>query len=595
LSNFTLFQGEPRVIQVEIVLILSLLLITGIALFVRRFRFPYTVALVLAGLLLAFASNALALTPQNVSGLITSELILAILVPPLVFEGALFISWRTFQNNLLPILLMSVVGVALGTLIVAGLMVGEVNIIGILGERFEIPSLVNLIGLPLAAAIAFGALISATDPVAVIAFFRSLGVEKRLSILVEGESLLNDGVSIVIFQLALVIGGASALVHGSLDAPTFNFWSALWQFTRVSIGGVIVGLIIGKLADLLLERTDNRLVETTLTMPAAFGAYLLAEQLHLSGILSVVACGIFLGNNIPRHTTPTTKIALYNYWEVLSFIVTSLIFLIIGSLIDISQFFTIQNLVLVLAAVIAILVARLIVVYGMSAVANFGAPIINKILKTTTRMEPIPSSYQHVMFWGGLRGAISLALALSLSPNTFGPGIGEQIRLMTFGVVLFTLLVQGTTIERLIKRLGLAHKSQAQIEKERQLGRYFIARAARNELNRLHDMGIVSGSLWQAIQEAQQAEIDERDQAVRDMMHRYPEMGVELALQARRLALQAERTAIQEAASREIISEEIQEELAEELDARLAAVDVIARQADRTQILDEEEAEEGGA
>jgi CPA1 family monovalent cation:H+ antiporter len=235
------------------------------------------------------------------------------------------------------------------------------------------------------------------------------------------------------------------------------------------------------------------------------------------------------------------------------------------------------------------------VVYGMSAVANFGAPIINKILKTTTRMEPIPSSYQHVMFWGGLRGAISLALALSLSPNTFGPGIGEQIRLMTFGVVLFTLLVQGTTIERLIKRLGLAHKSQAQIEKERQLGRYFIARAARNELNRLHDMGIVSGSLWQAIQEAQQAEIDERDQAVRDMMHRYPEMGVELALQARRLALQAERTAIQEAASREIISEEIQEELAEELDARLAAVDVIARQADRTQILDEEEAEEGGA
>jgi CPA1 family monovalent cation:H+ antiporter len=592
LSNLPLFQGEPGVIQVEIALIFSLLLITGVALFVRKFRFPYTVALVVAGLLLAFVSNLLALPPQNLNGLITSELIMAILVPPLVFEGALHINWRIFRSNLAPILLMAVLGVILGTFIVAGLMVGEVNLLGLLGDRLRLPALAGLAGLPVTAAVAFGALISATDPVAVIAFFRTLGVEKRLSILVEGESLLNDGVSIVIFQLALALGSMSVVLQATPEQSLVNIWQASWQFIQVSLGGVTIGLVVGKLADILLERTDNRLVETTLTMPAAFGAYLLAEELNFSGILAVVACGIFLGNNIPRHTTPTTKIALYNYWEVLSFIVTSLIFLIIGSLIDVTQFFTIQNLVLVLAAVIAILAARLLVVYGMSALANWAVPLGKRISKTSGNVEPIPVKYQHVMFWGGLRGAISLALALSLLPNTFGPGVGQQLRLMTFGVVLFTLLVQGTTIEKLIKRLGLAHKSPAQLEKERQLGRYYVSRAARDELNRLHDMGIISGSLWQAIQEAQQAELDERDQAVRDMMHRYPQTGAELALQARRLAMQAQRTALQEAASREIISEEVQEELAEELDAHITALELIARYTERSNVLDEDRSDE---
>jgi CPA1 family monovalent cation:H+ antiporter len=572
--------GESDVIQIEIAVILSLVLITGISLLVRKLRFPYTVTLVLVGLLLAFISNMLPGSLNNLSQFISSELILAIFVPPLIFEGALHIQWKLFRENLLTILLMAIVGVLAGAFMVGGLVIFIFEGMETAAASLNLVNLASLPGIPLTAAIAFGALISATDPVAVIAFFRTLGVNKRLSVLVEGESLLNDGTSIVIFKIALALGGAAVVAHGQEAAVNFSFINSFWEFSKVSIGGVLVGLIIGKLGEFLFARTDHRLVETTLTMPAAFGAYLLAEQLHLSGILSVVAAGIYMGNAIPAHTSPTTKIALYNFWEVLSFIFTSMIFLLIGWVIDIRQFFTPRNLLLIIAAVIAILVSRLVVVYFMSFLSNHGIPAVSKWVGKPYETPKIPVPYQHVMFWGGLRGAISLALAISLAPNVFGVGMGEQLRLMTFGVVLFTLVVQGTTIEKLIRKLGLARKSKQQYEKERYLGRYFIVRAAQEELTRLHRLGIFSGSVWEAVREAQQAELEQYDQAVRDMLHRHPGVGHELAIQARQIALQAQRTAIGDAMRQGIISDEILEELTEELDAKIEVIELIAQQAE---------------
>jgi len=575
---FFLQTGDPDVIQIEIAVILSLVIITGISLLVRKLKFPYTVTLVLAGLLLAFISTMMPPNLYNFSQFISSELILAIFVPPLIFEGALHIPWKIFRENLVTILLMAIIGVSAGAFIVGGLVITIFEGLETAAASLKLTTLASLPGIPLTAAVAFGALISATDPVAVIAFFRTLGVNKRLSVLVEGESLLNDGTSIAIFKIALAIGGATVIAQGQEPAVDFSFLSSFWEFSKVSIGGVIVGLVIGKLAEILLARTDHRMVETTLTMPVAFGSYLLAEQLHLSGILSVVAAGIYLGNAIPSHTSPTTKIALYNFWEVLSFIFTSMIFLLIGWVIDIRQFFTPRNLLLVAAAVIAILASRLLVVYFLSFLSNYLIPAIGKLRGKPFKVQKIPLPYQHVMFWGGLRGAISLALAISLSPDAFGAGIGEQLRLMTFGVVLFTLVVQGTTIEKLIRKLGLARKSDQQQDKERHLGRYFILRMAQEELNRLHRLGIYSGSVWEAIREAQQTELEQHDQAVRDMLHRHPGVGHALAIQARQVSLQAQRTALGDAVRQGIISDDIQDELAEELDAHLEGVDLIAQQ-----------------
>jgi CPA1 family monovalent cation:H+ antiporter len=182
------------------------------------------------------------------------------------------------------------------------------------------------------------------------------------------------------------------------------------------------------------------------------------------------------------------------------------------------------------------------------------------------------------MFWGGLRGAISLALALSLGVNDFGPGIGEQLRLMTFGVVLFTLIVQGTTIKPLIKRLGLAEKSRRQNERERYLGRFYTSRAAQKELDRLNEMGVVSGSILEAMQEAQRMELEERDQDVREMFQRHPGLSVDLTLQVRRAMLQAERTALGEAARSDLISVDTFEQMMEELDCRVEALNAIEDQ-----------------
>lgn len=557
-------ESDSNLVNLQIALILGLLFITLVAVLVRRIKIPYTVALVIAGLALAFVPST-PLIELDTDQLVTSELILALLVPPLIFEGALYINWKTFRESLIPILLISVLGLLLATLIVGGVVVGMSGLVDSIASSLNLTVVEDLSGLPIIAGIAFGALISATDPVAVIAFFRSLGVDKRLAVLVEGESLLNDGTAIVIFKLALAIGGVTGALGEGSEAG-FSLLETAWDFFTVSIGGLTIGLAVSALAYILILRPmDDNLVETTITLPVAFGSYVLAEQLHLSGILAVVAAGIYLGNHIPSSTTPTTKIALYNFWDIISFIVTSLIFLIIGWQIDIRQFLSIQNIILIFSAIVAILVARAIVVYGMSA--------ISKRLGVG-----IQRSYQHVMFWGGLRGAISLALALSLPANTFGPGVGEQLRLMTFGVVLFTLLVQGTTIEGLIKRLGLAERHPRQVERERYLGRLFAGRSAQEELNRLNEMGIVSGSLWQAMAKAQQTEMKERDQDVRDMLLRHPGMEIELALQVRRSMMQAERTALAEAVRQEIISEEIQQELLEDLDYRLQALDEIESQ-----------------
>jgi CPA1 family monovalent cation:H+ antiporter len=561
---------ESSVFQTEIVLVLGLLLIAIVAIFTGKVRFPYTVALVIVGLCLAILPTTPIIDLEATDQLITGEIILALFVPPLVFEGALRINWQTLRNNLLPVLLMALLGVMVSTFIVGGVVYWMDTSLYALADRWPFPGSSELRQIPFIAALAFGALISATDPVAVIAFFRRLGVGKRLSVLMEGESLLNDGTSIVIFGLMMTLGGVVVGSGGEVTAET-GIFAIIWRFIYVAVGGVLVGLVVAVVADyIFLRPLDDRLIETTITLPLVFGSYIIAEHLlHVSGILAVVAAGIYIGNRIPVITNPATKIALYNFWEVIAFIFTSLIFLIIGWQINIQQLITPQSLLLVGAAVIAILLARFLVVYGIAWVSRLLG-------------QEVPLPYQHIMFWGGLRGAISLALALSLSANTFGMGVGAQLQVMTFGVVLFTLLVQGTTIERLIKRLGLAARTARQVEREMALGRFFAAREAQRELNRLHDSGIVSGSIWEAMAEAQHTELAERDRELRQMLERYPGLAMELALQARQDMLRAERTALGEAARRDVISEELQEKMIEDVDARSEMVEQISKMMDQT-------------
>ena len=544
---------ESVLIQTEVSVVLLLSLAALIAIVIRRIRFPYTVALVLVGLLLSLISNPLQID-------VSSDLILAILVPPLLFEATLQIKWEKFRKDLVPILLLAILGTFVSTIIV-----GEI--------------VTWVLDVPLLAALAFGAMISATDPVAVIAFFRNLGVSKRLQLLVEGESLLNDGIAIVLFNMAIAfaISGIDPTVEGFSLVST-----GVVTFFRVALGGLVVGLVLGFFTSyVILKNVDDNLIETTTTVALALGAYVLAESLHVSGILAVVAAGLMVGNIGMQNTSPTTRLTLENFWEFAAFLANSLVFLLLGLEIEINQLG--PNIIPIIVAVLAVLFSRAIVVYGITGTYSYFARLQQKI----------PMSYRHVMFWGGLRGAISLALALTLTGEVFGVVFANEIKVMTFGVVLFTLLVQGTTIENLILRLGLARRPEHLVEYERRQARLFALGAGLDEINRLGREGILFRDVWNAVLAVYNEEINESKHAVRDHLEAHPEIEQDLFIQARTEALRAERSAITDAMQSDLISEDIHEEITKEVDEQLAAITIIQEDRQERSAQIQSETEEG--
>ena len=276
----------------------GLLLMASIgAVIARRLRIPYTVALVVIGLGFAL------FFPQQIN--VLPQVILALLVPPLVFEAAFHIRIEDLRRDFWLIALLAVPGVILTTIMVGGLVSWGT-------------------GIPIQAALVFGALVAATDPVAVVALFRQLGAPRRLQVLLEGESLLNDGTAIVMFGLMLNF----ALVE------RFDTTTAAAGFLTISGGGLLIGIILGLLASQAIGRIDDPPVETTLTTVLAFGSYLIAESLHVSGVLAVVAAGLVNGNAEPRGMSATTRVVAYNFWEYAAFLANSLIFLLIGLAVD---------------------------------------------------------------------------------------------------------------------------------------------------------------------------------------------------------------------------------------------------------------------
>lgn len=540
LTAFSRQAQESGLLEAELAFILILSLAAVVAIVSRRIRLPYTVALVIVGLGLSFVS-----IPYRID--LSSELILSLLVPPLIFEATLNLQWETLRKYLAPILLLALVGTFLGTFIV--------GMIILVAGRTLVPEL----SFAVPAAFAFGALISATDPVAVIALFRDLGVSKRLAVLIEGESLFNDAVAIVLFDLAIIAG--VALTQG--DAESFTIGTAIAEFLQVFFGGLVVGGLLGYLVStVVLKNVDDHLIETATTVALAFGSFIVAEQFHVSGVLAVVAAGIFVGNIGMKNTSPTTKITVTNFWEFLAFVVNSMVFLLIGLEADLTQ---IQpNLSLVMVAIIAVLLSRAIVVYGLTEIHGYIDP-----------QRRLPISYRHVQYWGGLRGAISLALALSLSGSLFSDEVETELRLMTFGVVLFTLLIQGTTIGPLLQRLGLTAIPEQKREQQRKQALVYAKRAGRQELDRLHNNGILSEQVYRAIAEVYTNDLRHLNSQLRDLLHDYPELEQAMVLQTRKDLIQAERTALGDAIRRGLISEEVYSELVVEMDHRIEALELI--------------------
>jgi CPA1 family monovalent cation:H+ antiporter len=375
-----------------------------IAMLSRRLGLPYIVGLVVAGLLIA-------LLPNSPEVPLSRDLIFNVLLPPLVFEAALQLDWKRFRAELPLTLTLAFFGVAIAATVVA---VGLHEVAGW-----------SWIGAAL-----FGVLIAATDPVSVIASFREMGCLPRVSMVVESESLLNDGVAAVGFAVLSAIAAGANPTAGAI-VPAF-----LWSLG----GGLAIGLAVSAAVLLILGRTADPLVEITLTTIAAYGSFLLAEHVHASGIISALAAGLVIGSAGTRFLSGSGRDRVHWAWEYFAFLANSLVFILIGMNVAHQPLHRLGAVGAI--AILLVLAGRGLSVYPLSALFRW----------SRWRLKP---SFQHALFWGGLRGALALALALAVPASV--PERGAII-LTAFVVVAFSILVQGLTMPWLIERLGLGPK-----------------------------------------------------------------------------------------------------------------------------------------
>ena len=379
-----------------------------VAILARRLKLPYTVGLVLTGL-------ALALARVDFGVELTHDVIFDLILPPLLFEAALNLRWEELRRDWPPVLLISCLGVVFcAGAVAAGLVFG--------------------LNWPTLPALAFGSLIAATDPIAVVALLRETGVKGRLALLIESESLANDGAGALLFGLV-----ASAMA-GNVEITPITVAA---RFAVVAVGGIVCGLVCGGAAIALAGRTEDHLVETALTAVAAYGSFLVAEHFGASGVLATVATGMTMGNlSLVAEGKPRWMFSergrefVVAFWEFAAFVANSFVFLMIGlSLAKVHA-----HSALALAAEIALaLVGRALAIYPLC-------------LPFAGSRWAVPLKEQHFLWWAGLRGALALALALSLPDAT---PYRDEILFAAFGVVAFSSLVQGLTAGLALEALGL--------------------------------------------------------------------------------------------------------------------------------------------
>jgi CPA1 family monovalent cation:H+ antiporter len=423
-------------------LLTSALLAAAVALglLASRVGLQLTVVLVVVGFVARIVGDSGGLdSPLEGEGF--EEVVVFLFLPVLVFEAALGLSVRAFFRNLGPILVLAIVA-----LVISAALVGV--------------ALAVVLGTPLAAALLFGALISATDPVAVVAVFRQLGVPERLLVLVEGESLLNDGVAIVLSSILLgvALGEEAGVGSGILD------------FLAVFFGGAAIGAALGLAVAMLLPWLDRHLA-AALTVAVAYGGFVVADDvLGFSGVMAGVGAGVVIAGFAPSRAARETRETLEQVWEALGYIANALLFLLIGLAIE--PDLILDNLGAIALAVVVVLVARAAAVVPLMSV-----------LERFAGIPPVGRRNEAALVWGGLRGGVALALALALPASL---PERDLFIAMTGGVVLATLLLSATTIGPLIHRLGLDTPSRP----DRFLAAVARLSGAQAARSRLADLGV---------------------------------------------------------------------------------------------------------
>jgi CPA1 family monovalent cation:H+ antiporter len=398
-------------------------------------------------------------------------------------------------------------------------------------------------------------ILSITDTALVIAVFKQVSVPHKLVTLVEGESLLNDDVALVLFSLILTVYSTGSL------SPVY----VVQEFLLVIIGGAVVGAALGYLSIGLLTQTDDPLGSILLTVAIALGAFQAGQFLHVSGVVAVVVAGLIVGNfEHSQITSASTQVTLFSFWEYAAFGVNTFIFLLIGLEINLITLW--QTLPAVLLALVAYQVGRALTVYPLLALVRFFD-------------RPIPMRWRHVLFLGNIKGSLSTALALSLPINLPGR---EKLIAIVFGIVLLSLVVQGLSLPWFVQRLKLSHRSESQQQIEELQAQLMTAKAAQDELDSLLKSGVLPKAIYEEMRAAYQVRVAASERTLRDIYNKRPERSPDSSSDTfdglhqytkldaiRRQLLLAEKGALNDALRRGILSDEVVQERIKTLNGQL--------------------------
>ncbi|WP_114571969.1 cation:proton antiporter [Exiguobacterium flavidum] len=501
-----------HVFELGLVLVMLAAGITAVA---KKMNQPYPIALVIVGTLIGLA-NVPILEPVKsfiTEGEVFNFVIITLFLPALLGEASLKLPFPHLKDNRKPIISLAFLGTLLSFLI-----------IGFAG--------IWLLDLPVPAAFVFAALMSATDPVSVLSIFKSVGVPKRLATIIEGESLFNDGLAVVLFKIS------SLYLLTYLDLGVAGFGLGLLEFVRVIALGLLVGAIFGYAFSQLTKLYDDYPLEIIFSIILFYGAFLAAETFEASGVIAVVVAALIFGNYGARiGMSPTTKLNINSFWDVAALLANSLVFLMVG--LEITQIDLMDKWGLIAIAIMIVLVARAVSVYA-----------------SISFLKNVPLAWGHILNWGGLKGSLSIALALSL-PRSFEGR--ETVLVLAFSVVLFSLVVQGLSIKPLLRLLGTEQKDDAHLAYEALVARSHRYESAVSEIRKARSDLFLTEASTRDLLSSYEDEVTSLRSETERLFERYPELKERQQTLLRRLALYAEHEAIERLVREEIISREVAE------------------------------------
>jgi monovalent cation:H+ antiporter, CPA1 family len=489
-----------------------------VAIGAKRARIPYNVALVVGGLLISMGNLLPGVPPLK------PEVVFLVCLPVLLFEGGITADLGNVRANAVPIALLATLGMVLA--------------IGATGAALH-----WLLALGWGPALLLGAILAVTDTVSILYAFRRAPVPQRLSGIMQGESLFNDGTALVAYAaIASVVAGGLAPSMGLLAG----------KVVLASVGGGVVGLALGLVASFVIRRTEDPLAEIMATTALAYASFVAAEQVHLSGAIAAVTAGLTVGVALRRDVSPQSQVAIHSFWEYAAFGVNTFLFLSVG--LTTRPEVLLEHLPETGIAFACVFAGRAMGIY---------VPFL--ILRWMRPVAAVPLRWQHVFLVGNIKGAISIGLVLGLPANTPSR---DLLVAVAFGVTFFSLVGQGLLLSGALRRMGLLEEDPVALDVAEQQARLIASRAAHHELETLLVQGLVPRAAYEHLRSGYQVNIARAERELRRLNEQHLAQSARSLITVRRRLMDAERTALLAARRNGLIPESTAETMLARLDER---------------------------